>query len=1090
MVRTYISGVSLCLSLAMLCVLPVWAAQEDVSGAKKYSCHLLTRAPELDGDIADDPVLRDLPVAGGWRDLRTGLASARQTSFRMGYTSDALFIAVVCEEPEPAEIRAFLADGEDFRHEDAIELSFSPDGETLLTFTVNAIGSRASSRTLKRWQAAAHVGENYWSTEISLPWEVIGHFPAEEEVWRLNICRSIGSQGYEGYSSWANLEYHPEEVENFGKLRFEAIEPGQRSRIEARIQEHGIREELLIYSRPDSGVILQSGFSEDHVVYNQGPHVAPRLSPDMNRVLFNSIEDGEMGVWIVNRGSSLKKRVCDGSQAAWSPDGRKIVFERAGRLVERHMTSGEERVVSPEGAPALAFPSYVPDPGESPVYSFICTDKAGQHLYMLAPGAEKPLETLAEGEIRSAPRCSPDGKTLAFQDGAHIYLMDFASREVVQLTVEPGVQACPVWAVDGQSLCYARAPSPVAESWDVCHVNLADPGTVNLIERKVHAGFDWTGSSAKPARTTQVPGTQLEMRQARDGVAIENDWLTLSVSRKGAFVIPKRQEGAAGEPIALCVTDDTGRIANELADIHIVRDSRDSVVVKASFLANGEQVSASTIRLPRTRPFIEVALDDVAGRVGFQGDMAFAIAPDRFSNDLVLDSARIASGSVTFLPETPLVLGCLSDSDVMVMLVTSSDAPSFAVTSSDNGGHLKALTAAPGTGSVVIALLAGGRVWQRAELEQAAGQNSWRAKWEKPFHGEWRMAVRGKDSLYSRMWSVNDLSDLGGQPLPVETTFSSPPELAIVYAWGRDVITPATVLVPTDILVAIWGIEDYLARLDVQGVQGYRVADEWTPFRQLALHQPGWHPALAHEEHGGEFGVLEVMGSVFPVNTDGVRSFVGHLGNDATGMLSGLDKRIGEYERFLTDLAAFCLAHQDEDREGFLAAVAAQANELLESSRGPRRTDIAEIDKALRRVLAVVGTRDRLTLSVLKGLARLPGSDEIAGMLEEFESFLAAREGRLWHNDTIRFELWYDDNFMAFSRACTRFLAERQRILSGYRTWVKCTRDRTAQLIITDPEFKTIGDDLRRKTQAILRNRYYLEGDWRGETPLPMEAPQ
>jgi hypothetical protein len=112
----------------------------------------------------------------------------------------------------------------------------------------------------------------------------------------------------------------------------------------------------------------------------------------------------------------------------------------------------------------------------------------------------------------------------------------------------------------------------------------------------------------------------------------------------------------------------------------------------------------------------------------------------------------------------------------------------------------------------------------------------------------------------------------------------------------------------------------------------------------------------------------------------------------------------------------------------------------------------------------------------------------MAAMFDEFESFLAAREGRLWHNDTLRFELWYDDNFRAFSRTCIRFRSERQRILSQYRIWIKGTRDRTAQLIITDPKFKTVGDELRRKTQAVLRDRYYLEGDWRGETPLPIGA--
>jgi len=1093
MVRSHILGLSLSLTLFILCVLPVRAAPEGTAEENEYICRLLTRGPELDGDVANDPVWQDLPADRGYKNLQTGFAPTRQTSFRMGYTSEALFVGVVCEEPYPDEIHAYLADGEDFRDEDAIHLSLSPDGDTLLTFAVNAIGSRESSRTLKRWQATVHIGEDAWSAEIAFPWEVLGGFPSEGHSWKLNIIRSIAAQGAEEYSTWADLEYHPEEVWNFGELRFEAIEPDQRREVEARIQERAIREELLVYSRPNSGIRLQSGFSEDLVVYNQGAHVAPRLSPDLNRVLFNSMEGGEMGVWVANRGSTRKKRVCDGRQAAWSPDGRKIVFQRDGRLVERVLTSGEERVVSPDGAPPLAFPSYVPEgdlPGDEPGLRFICSDEPGRHVYLVAPDSATPLETLLEGEILSAPRCSPDGKTLAFQDGAHIHLMDFATREVRQLTVEPGVQSCPVWAADGLSLCYARAPSPVAERWDICHVKVADPQSVNLIVRRVHPNFDWSGSSPKPARTTKVAGTHLRVRQAVGTVSIENDWLALRVSRKGAFLVPRLQEGVSSEPISLRVIDESGRLADEVADIDIVRNSGDDVVVRASFLAEGDRILTSTIRVPRTRPFIEVVREDGSAGVGLQAKIAFAVVPDRFSNDLVLDSEHVAPGATAVLPETPVVLGCLADSDAMMVLAAPSDAPSFSVTNSEDGGRLTALTAAPATRGVAIAVLAGGPMWQQATLERGPRRGGWRAKWKKPFHAEWRMAVRGTQAAYSRMWNVKDLGASGGEYLPVESGFTGTPEAAIVYAWGRDVMTPVTVLAPTDVLMDVWGIGDYLARLDIEGIQGYRVADEWTPFRQLTLHQRGWHPALAHEEHRGEFGVLEAMGSVFPVDTDGVRSFIKHLGRDAVNILSGLDDRIGEYERLLGELADFCDAQQDQDRQGFLEAVGAQASELVESSRRARRTDIAEIDKALRKVLAIVGTRDRLKLSVFKAFTSLPGNEEWAEVFEEFESFLAAKEGRIWYNDTVRYELWYDDGFTAFSYRCIRFQAERQRILTGYRTWIKSTRDRAAQLIIAEPEFKAVGEELRRKTRAVLRDRYYLEGDWRGETPLQTGALQ
>jgi Tol biopolymer transport system component len=856
--------------------------------------------------------------------------------------------------------------------------------------------------------------------------------------------------------------------------------------------EHAIQEELLLYSRPDHGVVLQSGFSESQLVYNQGPHVAPRLSPDRNRILINSMEGGKPGVYIATPDGSRKERICDGSQAAWSPDGTRIVFQRDGRLVERTLSSGEERVVSPEGAPALAFPSYVPEsgiPGADRRYGFVCTDKACGHVYLVAQNGQEPLELLSEGEIRSTPRCSPDGKTLAFQDGTHIYLMDFASREARQLTLDPGVQASPVWSKDGQSVCYARAPYPTAETWEICHVEVARPHIVNLIERRVHPGFDWRGSPPKSVRTTELPGTHLTVRQTLGAVTMENDWLTLRVSRDGARLTMKGKD-APDSPMTLRVMDAGNRVADEIMDISVVEDSQNAGAVRVSFVADGARILTATIRVPRTRPLVEVVAEDGTGCVGFTADMQLAIVPDRLSNDLVVDSKQIAAGATIRLPETPVVLGCLEDSDAMILLASLSDSPAFAVTNSDDGSSLTALTAAPGTASVVIAVLAAGSMWQPAVIEKDSARNTWSARWEKPFHAEWRMAVRGADTAYSRTWNVRDLGALGGGALPIDETFARAPETAVVYAWGRDVLSPANVLVPTDVVADIWGLEGYLTRLDTEGVRGYRTSNEGTPFRNLSLHGADWHPAFAHEEPTEEFGVLEVMGSVFPVDNDGVRSLLRHLGNDAVGLLQGLDDRIGEYEQLLRDIAAFSDAHKDEDRDGFLAAAGAQARELVESERTPQRTTIVQVEKALQKVHAIVGTRDRLTLAAFEQFCRLPGNEEWAAILDEFMGYLAAKEGRLWHNGTVRFELWYDDDFEAFARRCLRFVAERQRILSKYRTWTKRTCDRTALLILAHPEFKATGDKLRQTSHAVLRNRYYLEGDWRGETPLPTGALQ
>jgi hypothetical protein len=168
-----------------------------------------------------------------------------------------------------------------------------------------------------------------------------------------------------------------------------------------------------------------------------------------------------------------------------------------------------------------------------------------------------------------------------------------------------------------------------------------------------------------------------------------------------------------------------------------------------------------------------------------------------------------------------------------------------------------------------------------------------------------------------------------------------------------------------------------------------------------------------------------------------------------------------------------------------LNEVSSQSERVLEAIATARRTDPAVAGEALEQVLGIVGTRDDVTLTFFEAFCNLPGNDEWAETFQDFLGYLAAREGRVWHGNTIRYELWYEEEFKAFARCCRRSLAERQRILSECRDSVKRIHDLAGYGILVEQDFKPLGDELRRRAHVILRDRFYLEGDWRGETPLP-----
>ncbi|HUW62522.1 MAG TPA: hypothetical protein VMZ06_16065 [Candidatus Bathyarchaeia archaeon] len=1121
-----ITNVSVYLALAVLFALSSAAAPDQPAGAKEYACRQLAQSPVLDGEVVADPAWQDVPVAKDFRNLRTGLPPLKQTDFRIGYTADGLFVGIVCEEPNRDAIRADKADGERFWDEDSLAVLLAVGEEFLLKhnvprflFAVNAIGSRNSPLTLRQWQAAAYIGDKAWSAEIMLPWEVMGRFPGEGETWKFNVCRSFPASGDPEISTWANLEYRLFEEKNLGVLRFEAIPPEVRQAVETRVRDRAIEPELLVYSRPQVGVFVQSEFSKDRVVYNQGPHVAPQFSPDKTQVLFNSVEGGEMGIWIADRSDHQKKRIAGGCQATWSPGGEKIVFQRGGQIIERVLDSGAENAVSPEGAPRLAFPSYMPTPGAPDANSasrFLCTDESGRRIYLLSPGAEKPLDMVVEGEIGSAPRCSPDGKTVAYQDGAHIYLLDLQTRDSRLLTTEPGVQAWPVWLANGQGLCYVRAPSPAANMWDLCHVDAANPQVVNLIEPRIHPGFDLGGGTPESVRTTKALGARLALYRGKgsidlargpegqaaweliperadagalDGdVVVENDWLLLHVSGEGMRLVLKR-EGKAAPPMTLSVLDEARHPAGKASDIRLVRNFGDFFEVGVSFVTAENRTVKAVIRMPRARPLIEVRLDNAAGYVNLQADMALAVVPDRFSNDLLLVPAQLAPDAMVSLPQTPFVLGCLTDPTALLLMAALSDGSSFAVGNREDRGRLTAVSATSGDSGVAIAVLAGDRIWDSPELVRDTDKGAWSAQWDKPFLAEWRLAVSSRDEAYARMWTAADLSALGGTALPIEPAFANPPDNAVAYAWARDTVSPPDALTPSDILLDVLGVQGYMTALDIDGIRGYRSGNGTTPFRELIVHPTSWHPALAVDDES-ECGILETMGSIFAVGTSGVRSFITHLGGDAVEVLEGLDARIGEYDAFLADIAAFCEANQTDERQGFLTSVREQTAKVLEAGRAMPKTDIAKVKESLDKVLGIVGTRDSVTLPMFQAFCQLPGQEEWAAIYEEMWNYLAAKEGRLWHDEQVRYELWYEDDFKEFAQRCLKILAERQDVLTQYRTWAKQVRDGAARVVIAEGAFKPVGDELRDKTWTILRNRYYLERDWRGETPAPSGVPR
>ena len=218
----------------------------------------------------------------------------------------------------------------------------------------------------------------------------------------------------------------------------------------------------LTYSRPETfggGVFMLASGKPRHLVNGSGA----AWSPDGRRIAV-----------VTGAGAALRVVDPDGRYGAivalgpvsspdWSPDARKLVFERFGWI---HVVDGDgtderriARGTSPAWSPGGRRIAFVSDRnGTDDVYA---VRAAGGGLQQLTSGAGN----------ESDPAWSPNGKRLAFvadETGtAEIGILEVASRKVSALTADRVMAASPAWSPDGRRIAYVSSRATGDEVWSV-----------------------------------------------------------------------------------------------------------------------------------------------------------------------------------------------------------------------------------------------------------------------------------------------------------------------------------------------------------------------------------------------------------------------------------------------------------------------------------------------------------------------------------------------------------------------------------------------------------------------------------------------
>ncbi len=210
-----------------------FAAEPEGNG---YPCYRAPSAPVIDGEVKGDPAWQAIPVVTGFRVLGDGYTQAKQTTAQACWDDQAICIAIVCEEPDAAQLKPTARDFGYTWGEDSVEIFLQPNPRgDAYQFGVTAGGAKGSGNgnpDVAKCQAAAQIGPDCYSLELRIPFGVLNTKPPTAgEKWLGTFCRNIftTASGGDKFTNWAPLQRQFLEPEDYLPILFtgETLTPAQ-----------------------------------------------------------------------------------------------------------------------------------------------------------------------------------------------------------------------------------------------------------------------------------------------------------------------------------------------------------------------------------------------------------------------------------------------------------------------------------------------------------------------------------------------------------------------------------------------------------------------------------------------------------------------------------------------------------------------------------------------------------------------------------------------------------------------------------------------------------------------------------------------